>query len=194
MAFFNEIGKKISQTGQSAVQKTKEMADVAKLNSMISDEEKLLENNYIQIGKQYVSLHTTDYEDAFANSIRAVIESEEKINKYRQQINDIKGVRKCESCGAEVSSNADFCSTCGKAMPKIQPKIDENSVICSNCGNATMRGMRFCTYCGSELVSDDEQTEDAIVATVIEKTSQCPNCGKELSVDAAFCSECGTKI
>ena len=37
MAFFDEIGKKLSQTGQGMVQKTKEMADVAKLNSNISD-------------------------------------------------------------------------------------------------------------------------------------------------------------
>ena len=37
MAFFDEIGKKLSQTGQMAVQKTKEMADIAKLNSNISD-------------------------------------------------------------------------------------------------------------------------------------------------------------
>lgn len=39
MAFFDEIGKKISQTGQGVVQKTKDMADVAKLNSLISEEE-----------------------------------------------------------------------------------------------------------------------------------------------------------
>lgn len=40
MAFFDEIGKKITQTGQMAVQKTKNMADIAKLNASLSDEEK----------------------------------------------------------------------------------------------------------------------------------------------------------
>ena len=39
MSFFDDLGKKLSQAGQTAVQKTKEMADVAKLNSAISDEE-----------------------------------------------------------------------------------------------------------------------------------------------------------
>ena len=32
MAFFDDIGKKITQTGQSALQKTKELADVTRLN------------------------------------------------------------------------------------------------------------------------------------------------------------------
>lgn len=40
MALFDQLGKKLAQTGQSAVKKTKDMAEVAKINSMISDEEK----------------------------------------------------------------------------------------------------------------------------------------------------------
>ena len=43
MAFFDDLGKKISQAGQNAVQKTKEMTDIARINGMISDEEKKAE-------------------------------------------------------------------------------------------------------------------------------------------------------
>ena len=38
MGFFNEIGQKISTAGQEALAKTKDFADVAKLNSNINDE------------------------------------------------------------------------------------------------------------------------------------------------------------
>ena len=39
MGFFDDFGKKSSSAGQEAIAKTKELADVAKINSSISDEE-----------------------------------------------------------------------------------------------------------------------------------------------------------
>ena len=48
--FFDDLGRKISQAGQSAVQKTKEMTDIVKLNSSIADEEKKIRNSYVEIG------------------------------------------------------------------------------------------------------------------------------------------------
>lgn len=121
MAFFDDLGKKISQAGQNAVQKGKELADIAKLNSAVSDEEKRIDDNYREIGKLYASLHGENPDVDFAAMIAAIHESESKILEYKQQIKDIKGVVCCEKCGAEVSSNAAFCSTCGAPMPVVKP-------------------------------------------------------------------------
>lgn len=127
MAFFDELGKKISQAGQTAVQKTKEMADVAKLNSSISDEEKRIEDSYREIGKLYDSLHGSNPEVDFAALIASIRDSEVKIAGYKQQIKDIKGVVCCEKCGAEVSQNASFCSACGAPMPVVKPVEPETA-------------------------------------------------------------------
>lgn len=121
MAFFDELGKKISQAGQSAVQKGKELADIAKLNSSVSDEERKIADNYREIGKLYFSLHGENPGVDFAAMVAAIHESESKIVEYKQQIKDIKGVVCCEKCGAEVSSNAAFCSACGAPMPVVKP-------------------------------------------------------------------------
>lgn len=121
MAFFDDLGKKISQAGQNAVQKGKELADIAKLNSAVYDEEKKIDDNYLEIGKLYASLHGENPDVDFAALIAAIHESEGKIVEYKQQIKDIKGVVCCEKCGAEVSSNAAFCSTCGAPMPVVKP-------------------------------------------------------------------------
>ena len=40
MAFFEEIGKRLTNAGQNVAQQTKNLADVAQLNSAISDKEK----------------------------------------------------------------------------------------------------------------------------------------------------------
>ena len=69
MAFFDDLGKKLSQAGQSAVQKTKEVADIARLNSAIYDEEKRIDSNYLEIGKLYVALHDAEHEADFGLSL-----------------------------------------------------------------------------------------------------------------------------
>lgn len=47
----NKVGKKITDVGQGTIQKTKNMADVAKLNSVISEEEQKIKSTYEQIGQ-----------------------------------------------------------------------------------------------------------------------------------------------
>ena len=155
MAFFDDLGKKISQAGQTAVQKTKEMTDIARLNGATSDEEKKVNNNYFQIGKLYVAIHNTDYENDFAGMIAAIKESEIKIRDYRQQIQDIKGVVRCEKCGAEVASSVALCSSCGAPMPKqISVVTDVNAVKCTGCGAMVSKNMRFCTSCGKPMAEE----------------------------------------
>ncbi|MCM1027175.1 MAG: zinc ribbon domain-containing protein [Roseburia sp.] len=121
MAFFDDLGKKLSQAGQTAVQKTKEVADIAKLNSSVYEEEKKINNNYLEIGKLYATLHGEEPGEEFAGMITAIHESEEKIRGYKHQITEIKGIAVCEKCGAEVSLNAAFCSSCGAPMPVEAP-------------------------------------------------------------------------
>lgn len=127
MSFFDDLGKKLSQAGQTAAQKTKEIAETAKLNSQISDEEKKINDFYLQIGKLYVSLHNEDYEADFDELVKGLHESENRVKECRQQIKDIKGVTMCEKCGAEVSSGAAFCSTCGAPMPVASPAEPETA-------------------------------------------------------------------
>ena len=184
MAFFDEIGKKISQTGQVAVQKTKQMADVAKLNSDISDEEKKLTNIYFQIGQLYVSLHNNDPESDFEVLIDQLNETQTKIENLRQQIQDIKGVKRCATCGAEIPSNSTFCSSCGTAV--IQPKaVDAADLIkCANCGKMIEKSMKFCTFCGSKMD----------IQSARNNANKCTACGAVIENGIAFCTNCGTPV
>ncbi len=116
MAFFDNLGKKASEAGARAIQKTKEISDTTKLNSMISDEEKKIANMHCQIGTLYASLHRADCEEAFAPMIAVIVESEGKVDAYRKQIQEIKGIEICVNCGAEVARGAAFCNVCGAPL------------------------------------------------------------------------------
>lgn len=186
MAFFDLISEK----GQNAKKKTRDFVEVQKINSMISDEERIINNNFLQIGKLYVSMHSGDCEEEFKGMVESVHQAENKISKYREQIQSIKGIVRCEECGAEVSIQSAFCNACGAPMPKRVPEkqIDENMVICSACGKAVKKGNRFCTYCGNPMQVVNQTQEKNI-------TRICPKCGEETNEsDSLFCNSCGTKL
>ena len=80
MAFFDEVGKKLTQASQDAIQKTKDMADITKYNSAISSEEKVLNDIYMQLGKVFYENHENQeavyvsYFDAISSSINKIEE------------------------------------------------------------------------------------------------------------------------
>lgn len=191
MAFWDNLSQKASETTARAMQKAKEMSDIAKLNSMISDEESKINNTYCQLGRLYVTMHIRDYEEEFAGMITSLAEAEEKIKNYRQQILEIKGVARCPQCGAEVQSGTAFCSSCGAPMPKAQPVNTDDLIPCEGCGSLVKKGVRFCTSCGKPLgqiavpVSVDENKTTVRI---------CPECSSEIAADSAFCTECGAKL
>lgn len=197
MSFFDNFGKKVTDTTAKAVQKTKGMSDVARLNSMIADEESNINQNYNQIGKLYVINHENDFEDDYASMIHAIRKSNENIRNYRNQIQDIKGVTRCLNCGAENPKNALFCNACGNKMPEVQVPETNDLIRCESCGAMIQRGMRFCTECGTPVAPIAEnyeagQTPDISIEQ--EDIRTCANCGAALKRGLAFCTKCGTKL
>lgn len=196
MAFFDKLSKTVTDASQKTLAKGKELADTSRLNSMISEEKKEIANQYFQIGKLYVSIHREDYEEDFAGMIATIAESAAKIKDYTKQIQDLKGVQRCEICGAEVPNGSAFCSTCGATMPKVQGPVSADYITCDNCGARVKKGMRFCTSCGipMETVRAKSMESAMDLEAIIEQAKLCPNCGAKVECDLAFCTECGTKL
>jgi len=192
MAFLDDISKKLSAAGGDVISRGKAFADITRLNSNISEEEKKINNTYFQIGKLYVSLHPQDYETDFAALIETIVASENKITTLKQQIQDVKGVIRCEKCGAEVQKSMAFCSACGAPMPKKEPTLDENHIHCEACGAVIDKNLRFCTSCGKPLVKPT-QIETQPDAPVFNK-KVCPSCGTTIQEGMKFCTTCGYKI
>lgn len=124
MGFFDDLGKKVTDAGQKAVQKTKEISEIASINSKISQNENKINQLYFQIGKIYVSLHRNDCEDDFKEMINTINELEQQIETFKDQVQEIKGIQHCPKCGAEVQSSVSFCSSCGAPIPKVEKTED----------------------------------------------------------------------
>lgn len=198
MAFFDEIGKKISQTGQEAVKQTKIMANVTKYKANISALENKVRDAFTLIGKQYFQDHQNDPEAEQIDKINEVAAYLKEIEEWKFKIQQEKGVVVCQQCGAEVNMESVFCNNCGAKVEKPKPPVvQENTVICPNCGSQVAEGSAFCTSCGNKMEAPQqaEETDPETAAPEEEKQEKvCPQCGSRLSDDAKFCVNCGCKI
>lgn len=204
MSIFDDFGKKVKDAGHKSVQKTREISEISQINTMISQAENNINRTYFDIGKAYVSLHREDSEEALASMVLSVIKLENEIEKFKKQIQQIRGIQVCSQCGAELLRGSAFCSSCGAPVPKIEKHtVNEDLVECTSCGAMVKKGMRFCTACGSPMTipemvptifeadtpvtSEDEMPAEKTVAI-------CPKCGNKLAPDSIFCPDCGYKL
>lgn len=151
MGFFDSIGKTISDVGQSTIQKGKEIADIAKYYSLISDEEKRIATIYEQIGIRYAEEFGDAPADSFAGYIDALKAANDRLAEYRQKVQELKGVAKCPACGAEVPGDALFCVSCGTKLAAPGAAAAQGARHCAGCGAVILEGSKFCTVCGKPV-------------------------------------------
>ena len=84
--FFNELGKKLSDVGSTAMQKTKEFSDITKLNSAVAEEERNQGNLFTQLGKIYFDQHQDAPEDLYKDTVEALKSSMSKVAELKEQL------------------------------------------------------------------------------------------------------------
>ena len=125
MAFLNNLGKKIGDAAEAASDKAKELAEITKLNSSISSEQKKIEALYAEIGKIIFESEKGNPESAVAGQCDAIIAGQNTIEELTEKVNSIKGggqasagtgKKFCGNCGAEISETMKFCGSCGSPV------------------------------------------------------------------------------
>lgn len=113
MVFLGKIRETVTDTSKMVAQKAKDMAEVTKLNGQISTEEIKIKEAYLAIGKRYFEENMGEVSDAYINDFTIINEAKARISELQEQIKTIKGVFSCPNCGAEVTTESAFCSSCG---------------------------------------------------------------------------------
>ena len=163
MAFFNELGKKLTQVGQETAQQAKIFAETTRINSHISDEEKQINNLFIQIGKSYFEVNKDNSADPYADIMVSIVDAQARIGQYKEQIRKIRGVSNCPNCGAEVANGAVFCNACGNKMTVTEAF---ETVKCPQCNADVMADSKFCDGCGYDLSNSDSTVDNTIPVSV----------------------------
>ena len=159
MAFFDDLGAKLSKTGQKTMQKANELADITKLNLRTSELNRSIQDLYAKLGEQYYALHGSQPEAELAELCAGIDSAKGEIDQIKVEIQRIKQIKVCPSCGYENPSDASFCNKCGIPLPELAPKEEPKPAgpVCPQCGTQVLEGAQFCTKCGTRLQPPAEQ-------------------------------------
>ena len=117
MGFFDELGKKISDASQDVMQKGKEMADTAKFNSMIHDEEKKITAVYSKIGKKYFEDFKNAPAEGFKEFVDEIHAAQAKIAEIQEKLNALKNEGKAavEAAATEAKETLNHAADAAKS-------------------------------------------------------------------------------
>lgn len=92
MDFFSKVEETITMKGQAAVDKAKELAEIARLKSQVSTCEEVLKKNYMEIGRLYYENFGNCPEELFEKQCRNIKNAQNGIDELEKQIREIKGI------------------------------------------------------------------------------------------------------
>lgn len=143
---------KISQASQSTVQKAKELSEITRLNTAVSEMETKISELYSQLGYDVYRVFNERPIPEVADTINSIKELHESIEVCKVQIKAINAANLCPKCEAKIRPGMAFCSNCGFKLPVVEkPEATESSTYCSGCGALIAPGCAFCTSCGKKV-------------------------------------------
>ena len=178
---FEELGKKLKKFSQDTVTEVQKMNEVRQLNGKISDEKKLLNRLYLEMGQKLYDTYK-DVElplEEFDSDFRKIRERYVAIDLLQEKIRNVKGVVLCPCCNMEVAAGDRYCTNCGNKMPetvKLEETTDEDAVEVESTvvepGAESEEGE-------SEKAEDAvEQTESAAEEAVCEAAEETGACAR----------------
>jgi len=153
MAFFEQIGRHLTDVGQNVAQQTKNFADVTQFNNAISEKKKKISQLYLEIGEFYYEKHKDDVSVEQSEKIADIKQLYKEILQCTEKIKQIKGVTKCVNCGVDIPIHAVFCNSCGAKVGQtvVSENIGENSRTCPVCNLPVNDENLFCNHCGAKM-------------------------------------------
>ena len=148
------IGDKFNQFTKSAVSKSKEMAEITKLNMEIKSCEQKIRELSLQVGLNVVERRLLEEDEQIGAMFAQIDGLRETISKDQDMIQAIKNINVCPNCGAEVSRSSNFCDKCGTPMNRsvvTEEPVANPPRTCPSCGEQVEEGALFCTNCGAKL-------------------------------------------
>ena len=112
----SDFGKAVNDYKNKAVKKTKELSDINKLNNGIANEEKKINDYYLQLGKRYYFANRNNNNSEYFGLIKNINNSYSIIKSIHMVMQDIKGMNICPLCKKPNDKTNLFCIYCGNKI------------------------------------------------------------------------------
>ena len=113
--FFDGVGKKAENIAKSTMDKSKELIEVAKLNSTLARENEKLKSAYTELGVIFYET-IKDSENSYKEICDTIETCLKNIAETEVKINAAKGYNTCPDCRQPVDKANKFCANCGKKL------------------------------------------------------------------------------
>ena len=177
MEFFEKLGKKASETFNSAAEKTNKIANDTKLKLKINDCKGKIDDIYKEIGKKvyekYVLDGNFDIKDQLEEDLAKISEIAGQIEEFEKQRLELCDMKQCINCKNKIEKNAKFCPECGAEQP--EEPVHEAEVVTENNAEASEA---FEDTVNAEPASEENSAED-VSADVEEVANENDNENKE---------------
>ena len=159
MDFLNEFGKRFSSVARSVTEKSKEGAEVTRLNGELRAAEAALEQLFARFGRLCYGGGGGEEAETLAVRIRA---AELQVKELTEKRDAAREYKRCLSCGAVFPREAKFCSACGKRLPDEAPKPEPVAVgeYCPGCGALRENGEPRCPVCGAYYDAEPDAPDE----------------------------------
>ena len=131
MGFFDQLGKKASDTMQSAKEKTNKISTEMKLKSQLSDKKDRITVLYSEIGKEVYSNYNKgineNTEEIFIK-LKEIADINKEVNVINEELLALKGVKICSSCRGQIPVGSEFCPKCGSKVVEVVNKATDTAV------------------------------------------------------------------
>lgn len=143
--------EKFSKVTQTAISKSKEMAEVTRLNMEISTYTQNLKELYAQAGEFLIEKDLCQDNEIIKDLKSQIMMIKANIETNQEKVNAIRNIGICPKCKSEISRDSKFCDKCGAEITREIPEVvDIVENICKNCGKPLTEGAVFCGSCGSK--------------------------------------------
>lgn len=103
MAFLDKVGETLAAKSRDVADKAKEMAEVNRLNGQIHTQKNKAEKIYAEIGKVVYEKREDWGQLDISGRTEELDSIQAEIQRLKEEILRVKGMRECVNCGTEVS-------------------------------------------------------------------------------------------
>ncbi len=114
MSFFKKLGKNVNKLGKDVATKTKNIAEITRLNSENNHTQRIIEDLYAQIGqKEYALFLKDEGDEKFSEDFAKIKAAFDSIEENERRALELKDLIICSNCGAKQDIENEFCGKCG---------------------------------------------------------------------------------
>ena len=165
MDFFEKIGKKATETFNSAAEKTNKIASETKIKIKINDCKSKIKDLYQDIGKVVYQKLVLDgkleVKEDIEEQLSKISELTNQIEEFEKQILELSDMKQCVNCKNKIEKKAKFCPECGAEQP--EEVVHEVEVVSEDKNEENQENEINPENNSEEVAEDTEETVEEIV-------------------------------